>query len=70
MCSKAVLNILFSIFFTSDGSDEHACPYVFSFEDCTDQTGEELCLWHNEASDKLVWKVISSNNIFSTVTKT
>ena len=25
-----------------------------------DQTGEELCLWQNEAPDKLIWKVIAS----------
>jgi hypothetical protein len=55
-----LFNFFDEFFLITDGSDEHICPYVFSFEDCTEQTGEELCLWQNEAPDKLIWKVISS----------
>ena len=47
-------------YFTQDGSDEHLCPYTFTFEECIGQTGEELCLWQNEAPEQLVWKVIAS----------
>ena len=50
----------FLILFNEDGSDENLCPYTFTFEECLEQTGEELCLWQNEAPDKLIWKVIAS----------
>ena len=54
------LNDLFLL--STDGSDENKCPYTFNFEDCMTETGEELCLWQNEAPDKLIWQVVSGKD--------
>jgi hypothetical protein len=39
------------------------CPYTFTFEDCVETTGQELCLWQNEAPDQLAWRVINSERL-------